>query len=488
MTGGKKQKNYQSFPDQGGGSLSFDKLVQLRLPPLKGKSFLDVGCNEGFFCGYAKQQGANRVVGLDMSTDFLRRAAARFPDCEFLNQTWDTLPDGKFDVILLASAIHYADDQAALIARLVDHLTPDGMLVLELGIVSNPNNEWVPVKRSIDTRFFPTMSKLQDVLQPFAWKYVGRSVDQVGDPIKRFVIHIRRRRPVAYLLMAPSSYGKTYIANSLFPKADIPVVMGDVMMDEIALGKVEVSRKLKAFMASSYKKGEVDRVTRELFAEGLANDFIDTWAMRTGARDFAFDGFIPDKNQNEVTAHLKERGYFPIRLNWNLVGDPLVSLKAAAEEADAYRKHLLKTRPPQPAASPAAAAPKKQPPAPSSNLIKRWKAEGTVGFIDSLRADGQALQLSGWAIDSDGNRPDRFIVHCAGKSYSSDNPSTVGRLDVQTSLGLKHDQVGYMIHVKLDKAKNPQAQLKDFSLHAVDSNGKERALSLSAKARQQISG
>lgn len=51
----KKKKSYQSFPDQAGGSHSFDKLTQLRLPPLAGRSFLDVGCNEGFFCGFAHQ-------------------------------------------------------------------------------------------------------------------------------------------------------------------------------------------------------------------------------------------------------------------------------------------------------------------------------------------------------------------------------------------------------------------------------------------------
>ncbi len=139
----KKKKSYQSFPDQGGGSHSIEKLIHLRMPPLRNKSFLDVGCNEGFFCGYAKHQGATRVVGLDMSANFIARARVRFPDCEFLQQTWDKLPNEKFDVILLASAIHYADDQPALIQRLVDQLSPDGTLILELGIVSDPANNWV---------------------------------------------------------------------------------------------------------------------------------------------------------------------------------------------------------------------------------------------------------------------------------------------------------------------------------------------------------
>src|SRR3546814_1596832 len=97
-------------------------------------SDLEVGCNEGFFCGFAKFQGASRAVGIDQSRAFIERARARFPACEFHQQGWEQLSDGLFDVILLASALHYADDQAALMHRLVERLTPSGVLVLELGI------------------------------------------------------------------------------------------------------------------------------------------------------------------------------------------------------------------------------------------------------------------------------------------------------------------------------------------------------------------
>src|SRR5947207_261323 len=122
---------YQSFPDTSGDSQSLHKLKALHLPPLGDGSFLDVGCNEGFFCGYASFDGARRVVGLDKSPDFIKRARKRFPQCEFVQQNWDHLPKGPFDVILLASALHYADDQAELIHRLMRELAPDGTFVLE---------------------------------------------------------------------------------------------------------------------------------------------------------------------------------------------------------------------------------------------------------------------------------------------------------------------------------------------------------------------
>src|ERR1044072_741458 len=56
---------YQSFPGAAGDSQSLQKLKPLHIPALKGRSFLDVGCNEGFFCGYARFDGAERVVGID---------------------------------------------------------------------------------------------------------------------------------------------------------------------------------------------------------------------------------------------------------------------------------------------------------------------------------------------------------------------------------------------------------------------------------------
>ena len=50
--------SYQSFPWQAGDSDSVGKLCSLFLPDLKGKRVLDVGCNTGFFCGWAAYKQA----------------------------------------------------------------------------------------------------------------------------------------------------------------------------------------------------------------------------------------------------------------------------------------------------------------------------------------------------------------------------------------------------------------------------------------------
>ena len=150
---------YQSFPGVKGSSESMEKLKALLLPSLKGKKFIDLGCNEGFFCGYALFAGAAEITGIDRSEAAIGLARSRFPECRFLAQSWEQLPDEKYDVILLLSALHYAEDQEALIHRLMKALNSGGILVLELGVLSSAKSEWVKVKRSIDERLFPTRSK-----------------------------------------------------------------------------------------------------------------------------------------------------------------------------------------------------------------------------------------------------------------------------------------------------------------------------------------
>ncbi|HEY1299762.1 MAG TPA: class I SAM-dependent methyltransferase, partial [Stellaceae bacterium] len=46
------------------------------LPDLSGASVLDLGCGFGWFCRWARQQGAARVLGIDISRRMLERARA----------------------------------------------------------------------------------------------------------------------------------------------------------------------------------------------------------------------------------------------------------------------------------------------------------------------------------------------------------------------------------------------------------------------------
>lgn len=420
---------YQTFPDASGASRTMDKLTALKLPDLAGLRFLDVGCNEGFFCGFAKFQGAKRVVGIDQSRGFIDRARNRFPDCEFYQQAWDDLPEGEFDVILLASALHYADDQAALVNRLVERLSADGVLVLELGIVSKKESEWVRVDRGIDQRHFPTMAKLTEVLAPYAWKWMGPSVSQSGDPVARHVVHISRRRPVAYLLLQPPGYGKSSISARLFSPAGVPVVSGDQQISLIAQGKKPVSQALQEAIIRDYSPFRLDQTVRRVFDGGAGAELIALCAKSESSNgDLALDMYVPMEHHGAVEKAFSDQGYLPVLMLWDRVGASPTTEQAQEERARAYYLSM-------PAVD-SAASPGKE------------GSSGVVGFVDDVRfVDGEVL-VKGWAVDEGGRLPAQLTVRIRGQIFQAESLQPFERLDVQRHLRSANAQVGFSIRLK----------------------------------------
>lgn len=426
MQQSRKMTQYQSFPDAVGGSRTLDKLMALRLPDLAGKSFLDVGCNEGFFCGFARFQGATRSVGIDYSEPFVLRARKRFPECEFFCQEWSELPAGEFDVILLASALHYADDQPALIQSLVERLSPDGTLVLELGIVPAGKPEWVHVKRDIDERVFPTMLMLQQVLAKYAWKWMGPSVSQEGDPIARHVVHISRRRPVAYLLMQPPGYGKSSIAAGLFAPAGVPVVSGDQLISLIGKGQRPAPEPLRAIIAKDYSPFRIDKITEAVFECGFGPALVDMWLAQAEAADVALDVYVPSAHHDAVESLLEARGYLPVRLNWKRVGSPPLPESLIARQSEAFYMSML------------------DPSVRENTRTGTCRFEPT-GFVDDVRFENGQLIIRGWAIAVDGNLPGEVRVKLGRRGLPVDSLKKELRPDVQLHYGLPHALVGFRL-------------------------------------------
>lgn len=244
---------YQSFSATG-ASDSKGKLEALkldRLPnrakgdaPLSGKSVLDIGCNEGYFCIEAKRLGATRVLGIDKSKKWIELARKRSPDLEFINTDWWNIPDERFDVIFFLSSVHYEQDQKKLFDKLARHLTQDGVLVLECGVISDPNTaRWATIPRGIgDKPRYPTKKLLEDgLLASFATRMVGRSVQQQGDPVSRFVFHCQRKRSTVVIVSGIPQQGKSvltgYFADRGTPKYSTDEFLRRAIKDERVLGK-----------------------------------------------------------------------------------------------------------------------------------------------------------------------------------------------------------------------------------------------------------
>ena len=198
-TGYDANLNYQSFERSAGGSDSERKLQAIQLPDLTGKRFLDLGCNAGFFCAYAKNRRADYVLGVDNSPTLIGVARNRHSEVDFLDTGWDRFPEGEFDVVICLSAIHYASNQLRLAKDIWTHLSAAGLFVLEGGLIGDDLLEWtdLPVVAFREVgdrvRHMSVNFLRHHMLADFDWKVIGPSIVQGGDPIPRFVVHAHKK-------------------------------------------------------------------------------------------------------------------------------------------------------------------------------------------------------------------------------------------------------------------------------------------------------
>lgn len=267
---------YQTFDDQVGDSNSSEKLRRLALPSdLTGRNFLDVGCNEGFFCMAARERGASKVVGIDADPRTIARAIERFPDVDFRVQSWAALPDGPFDIILLSSALHYESRPLILINNIHDILADDGLFILEAGAVPKITKDklWIPVDRGQDTRLYPTLPLLiEDLLANFAVRIVGRSVNQSGDPVPRFVFHCRKFERVALVAPGPSGIGKTTLAIEFSRKA-IERFSTDAVLEEMLQNNLITPNRVINFIRKNFVCSSINVLIKTLTDNGMADEF-----------------------------------------------------------------------------------------------------------------------------------------------------------------------------------------------------------------------
>ena len=103
------------------------------LPDLKGRSVVDLGCGFGWFCRWARQQGAARVLGIDVSEKMLARARATDPDDAITYARVDmevlALPAASFDLAYSSLALHYIVGLDRLVATVHRALVPGGRFV-----------------------------------------------------------------------------------------------------------------------------------------------------------------------------------------------------------------------------------------------------------------------------------------------------------------------------------------------------------------------
>jgi len=417
---------YQSFGDVKGDSDSYGKLQAIKLPDLRGKSFLDVGCNAGYFCNAALLAGAGRVVGVDANSREIETARANFPAATFHAGSWDMLPEGEFDVVILLSALHYAEDQAQLIERLMGKVARNGLLVLEVGIAPGLAAEWVPTKRAIDTRLFPTMVQMQRLLERYTYRLIGRSVNQAGDPNPRFVFHVWHRKPVVLACLGDSGVGKSDLARLVAGRSSggVQTLHIDDRLIDFAAGHGLMDVGADHDLAAGVGLVDLSQLYLAVCRTGLLEELArDTASGLGGSSISLIEGALPS-------------GYRTHFLNQ--LGQIL--------DADIWSLTPLRVR----AIEPRCEIPKQgreSPPTPQSESQSRE----IVGYVDEFRLGKDGLVVTGWGYDRAHREPIEGVrvVH-DGMSLDLMQLNRRRRPDVSTELKSDLDMLGFVVEVPLD--------------------------------------
>jgi SAM-dependent methyltransferase len=190
--------DYQAAKTRSGGSYTEGKLARLDIPPLAGKRFLDLGCNTGFYCRWALEQGAAHVVGVDNDPRVIEKARTQSSSTIIFRDTgWDDFPHGSYDVVILLSAIHYARSPRDVVRNIRRSLACDGMLVLEGGVLFMGENRSTDIplpgwRRVGDRCLHLTQGFIRNhLLVDFDWAVKGPSEMRGGDDVPRYVVHAR---------------------------------------------------------------------------------------------------------------------------------------------------------------------------------------------------------------------------------------------------------------------------------------------------------
>ncbi len=99
-----------------------------KLPDLKNKNILCIGCGSGEECEHILGLGAEKVVGIDLSKELIAIAKKSYPNVEFraMDMRKIDFPKNSFDFAYSSLAMHYLKDWAPTLKKIRAALRPDG--------------------------------------------------------------------------------------------------------------------------------------------------------------------------------------------------------------------------------------------------------------------------------------------------------------------------------------------------------------------------
>lgn len=110
--------------------------VRALLPDLTDKRVVDLGCGFGWFARFAREYGAAKVLGLDLSENMIARARADTTDTAIEYRIADLeqleLDEASFDLAYSSLAFHYIKDFARLTRTVHQALVPGASFIFTI--------------------------------------------------------------------------------------------------------------------------------------------------------------------------------------------------------------------------------------------------------------------------------------------------------------------------------------------------------------------
>lgn len=107
--------------------------LQKVLPEFDGRRVLDLGCGYGWHCLYAAENGAQSVLGIDISEKMLLAASEKnsHERIEYRRSAMEDLdfPENTFDIVISSLAFHYVEDFELLVQNISRWMAPGGWFV-----------------------------------------------------------------------------------------------------------------------------------------------------------------------------------------------------------------------------------------------------------------------------------------------------------------------------------------------------------------------
>ena len=105
-------------------------------PSLQEKSILDLGCGYGWHCKYAEEQGASRIVGIDLSRKMIEEAQKRNGSAKIIYRVCGIeeyeYPENEWDCVVSNLALHYMEDLESVFQKVFRTLKSEGVFLFNI--------------------------------------------------------------------------------------------------------------------------------------------------------------------------------------------------------------------------------------------------------------------------------------------------------------------------------------------------------------------